>query len=93
MRRCSCTLDQALSPFWCCTEKFGTGLALVRTDINGNISRLATAQSKDPSRYEALYPIILDEVQQGQPSSSSSNTNGLLWLKRCCSAAAATVAP
>ena len=79
------------SPVWlthcpCSADKLGTGLALVKSDINGNITRLTAAQSRDPDRYQALYPIILDEVEHGQPTASSSDTNGLLWLKRWAAA-------
>ena len=79
---CVCVLNRQL----CSADKLGTGLALVRSDISGNITRLAAAQSRDPGRYEAVYPIILDEVAHGQPTSSNSDTNGLLWLKRCAAA-------
>jgi Ca2+:H+ antiporter len=64
------------------TDKFGTGFALVRSDIGGNIERLAAAQAKDPSRFQRLFAIILAEVERGEQEGKQSDTNGLLWLTR-----------
>lgn len=64
-------------------EKFGTGFSIVRSDIGGNINRLAAAQAKDPVRYSVVFPIIADEVQRGEQEGRQSDTNALLWLKRC----------
>ncbi len=55
----------------------------MRGDIGGNIERLAAAQARDAARYGALFPIILDEVARGEQHGRQSDTNGLLWLKRC----------
>ncbi|BDA47632.1 probable pleckstrin homology domain-containing family A member 8 [Coccomyxa sp. Obi] len=63
-------------------DKFGSGFSLVRSDIGGNIDRLAAAQAKDPSRYTTLFTIVTDEVQRGEQEGKQSDTNGLLWLKR-----------
>lgn len=56
---------------------------LVKSDIGGNIERLATRVATDPAKFETLFSIIEDEVAQGQHTSSTSCTKGLLWLKRC----------
>lgn len=62
-------------------EKFGTSFLIVRSDIQGNIDRLSARQQTNLSRYQLLYPIVLDEVQNGDTGNSSC-TKGLLWLQR-----------
>ena len=64
-------------------DKFGMSFAIVRSDIGGNIGRLAAAQARDPARYSGIFPIITDEVQRREQEGRQSDTNGLLWLKRC----------
>ncbi|KAK9813959.1 hypothetical protein WJX73_006932 [Symbiochloris irregularis] len=63
-------------------EKFGTALALVKSDVGGNIDRLEAAHGRNPTKYTRIFDILSDEVNTGQPTGSSSDTNGLLWLKR-----------
>ncbi|KAK9839707.1 hypothetical protein WJX81_007247 [Elliptochloris bilobata] len=63
-------------------DKLGTGMMIVRSDIGGNINRLATAQARDPARYADLFRIPLDEVARGEECGTHSETNALLWLKR-----------
>lgn len=63
-------------------DKFGTGFSLVRSDIGGNIDRLAAAQAKDPAKYTSLFEIVLDEVKRCEQEGKQSDTNALLWLKR-----------
>lgn len=69
-------------------EKLGTGFALVKSDVGGNIDRLATRAATSPTAYDLdIFQILRDEVAQGSNTSSSSCTKGLLWLKRwawCC---------
>lgn len=67
-------------------EKFGTAFALVKADIGGNIDRLQTAQQKDVSKFEHLFSAILEEVARGEQEGKYSDTNALLWLKRCAPA-------
>ncbi len=67
----------------CRADKLGTGMVIVRSDIGGNINRLAAAQARNPARYADLFPIALDEVARGQERGTQSDTNALLWLKRC----------
>ena len=63
--------------------KLGTGFAIVKSDVGGNIDRLATRAATQPDIYNAdIFQIVRDEVKQGTHTGSSSCTNGLLWLKR-----------
>lgn len=64
-------------------DKLGTGMVIVRSDIGGNINRLDAAQARDPARFADLFQIPLDEVKRGQERGAQSDTNALLWLKRC----------
>jgi len=63
-------------------DKFGTGFTLIRSDIGGNIDRLAAAYAQNSAKYRELFPIVLDEVQRGEQEGKQSETNALLWLKR-----------
>lgn len=63
-------------------EKLGTAFAMVRMDVNGNITRLKDCQAVDPAKYAELFPIALDEVASGEACGSRSATKGILWLKR-----------
>lgn len=63
-------------------DKFGAAMALVKSDIGGNITRLETKYSSNPTKYEKLYTMIQEEVDAKTAKGSSSCTNGLLWLTR-----------
>lgn len=63
-------------------DKFGAAMALVKSDVGGNISRLEAKYGTDPSKYEYLYTMIQEEVDAKTAKGSSSCTNGLLWLTR-----------
>ncbi|CAL4886630.1 unnamed protein product [Urochloa decumbens] len=63
-------------------DKFGAAMAIVKSDIGGNITRLENKYSSDPSKYEHLYSMVQEEVQNKTAKGSSSCTNGLLWLTR-----------
>lgn len=56
---------------------------LVRSDINGNITRLEERAAVDQHRMECIFSIVEDEIAAGTTKESASATNGLLWLKRC----------
>ncbi|KAH7619947.1 hypothetical protein Ndes2526B_g05192 [Nannochloris sp. 'desiccata'] len=63
--------------------KLGTGFGLVKSDVGGNIDRLATRAATQPDLYNPdIFQILRDEVIQGTHVESSSCTKGLLWLKR-----------
>ncbi|XP_047325213.1 glycolipid transfer protein 1-like [Impatiens glandulifera] len=63
-------------------DKFGAAIAFVKSDIGGNISRLETKFASNPSRFNYLYNFVQAEVETSCAKSSSSCTNGLLWLIR-----------
>ncbi|KAI4345826.1 hypothetical protein L6164_012918 [Bauhinia variegata] len=63
-------------------DKFGAAMALVKSDIGGNITRLESKYETNPSRFNCLYSLVQVEVETKTAKSSSSCTNGLLWLTR-----------
>ncbi|MEW5300617.1 MAG: hypothetical protein WDW36_003534 [Sanguina aurantia] len=63
-------------------ERLGTAFILVKTDISGNIKRLADKASTDPDRYQTLFTIVQDELVCSAHVHGTSCTKGLLWLKR-----------
>lgn len=63
-------------------DKFGAAMMLVKSDIGGNITRLENKYSSDPSKFKYLYTFVQVEVETKTAKSSSSCTNGLLWLTR-----------
>ncbi|KAL2463140.1 Glycolipid transfer protein 1 [Forsythia ovata] len=63
-------------------DKFGASMTVVKSDVGGNISRLESKYSSNPSRFNYLYSLVQAEVETKTAKSSSSCTNGLLWLTR-----------
>ncbi|GFP83378.1 pleckstrin homology domain-containing family a member 8 [Phtheirospermum japonicum] len=63
-------------------DKFGAAMTVVKSDINGNITRLESKYNSNPSRFNYLYNLVQAEVETKSAKSSSSCTNGLLWLTR-----------
>ncbi|KAF5183711.1 Glycolipid transfer protein [Thalictrum thalictroides] len=63
-------------------EKFGAAMALVKSDIGGNITRLESKYSSNPTQFNFLYNMVKIEVETKTAKASSSCTNGLLWLTR-----------
>lgn len=63
-------------------DKFGAAMALVKSDIGGNISRLDAKYELDPSANSLLYDIVRKEIEEKTAKGSSSCTNALLWLTR-----------
>ena len=54
---------------------------MVRSDIGGNIARLAQKLAADPAKFASLFTIVLDDIEKGDTGGTSC-TKGLLWLKR-----------
>ncbi|CAK9166788.1 unnamed protein product [Ilex paraguariensis] len=63
-------------------DKFGAAMTVVKSDISSNISRLESKYTSNPSRFNYLYSLVQAEVETKSAKSSSSCTNGLLWLTR-----------
>ncbi|XP_024401436.1 glycolipid transfer protein 1 [Physcomitrium patens] len=63
-------------------DKFGSSMALVKSDVGGNISRLDAKYDSDPSANSLLYDIVRAEVAAKTAKGSSSCSNGMLWLTR-----------
>lgn len=66
-------------------DKFGASLAIVKADVRGNISRLESKYSSNPSEFNLLYSMVQSEIETKTTKSSSSCTSGLLWLTRLLS--------
>lgn len=63
-------------------DKFGSSMALVKSDVGGNIARLDAKYEENPAANAMLYDIIRAEVASKTAKGSSSCTNGMLWLTR-----------
>ncbi|KAL3531211.1 hypothetical protein ACH5RR_010533 [Cinchona calisaya] len=63
-------------------DKFGAAMALVKSDIGGNITRLENKYLSDPAKFNHLYSMVQVEIEAKTAKASSSCTNGLLWLTR-----------
>lgn len=63
-------------------DKFGAAMALVKSDINGNITRLENKYLSDPAQFNHLYSMVQVEIEAKTAKASSSCANGLLWLTR-----------
>ncbi|EFJ13785.1 hypothetical protein SELMODRAFT_234738 [Selaginella moellendorffii] len=63
-------------------DKFGSAMAMVKSDIGGNIARLETRYNEDTSGLYLLYDIVRREVDEKTAKGSKSCSNGLLWLTR-----------
>ncbi|KAM0845896.1 hypothetical protein ACQ4PT_056049 [Festuca glaucescens] len=63
-------------------DKFGSAMSIVKSDIGGNIARLEAKYASDPTKYQQLHNMVQVEVTSKTAKSSSSCTNGLLWLTR-----------
>lgn len=63
-------------------DKLGAAMAIVKSDIGGNITRLEEKYNSDPAKFNLLYSMVKVEVEAKTAKGSSSCTNGLLWLTR-----------
>lgn len=63
-------------------EKFGAAMAMVKSDIGGNITRLDARYREDTSSFYLLYDIVRKEISEKTTKNSNSCANGLLWLTR-----------
>jgi Ca2+:H+ antiporter len=63
-------------------DRLGAAFLLVRSDVQGNIDRLAARAATDPARFAALFDIAREEQARGAAGASDSCARGLLWLVR-----------
>ncbi|THG10240.1 hypothetical protein TEA_003642 [Camellia sinensis var. sinensis] len=63
-------------------DKFGAAMTVVKSDIGGNISRLESRYNSNTTKYNYLFNFVQAEVETKTTKSSSSCSNGLLWLTR-----------
>ncbi len=54
---------------------------MVRSDVGGNINRIAKRQEEDPTHFKIIDAIVDNDVAK-QDLGGSSCTKGLLWLNR-----------
>ncbi|XP_050207063.1 glycolipid transfer protein 1-like isoform X1 [Mercurialis annua] len=63
-------------------DSFGSSMSIVKSDINGNITRLENKYSSNTAEFYVMQSIVRSEINGKSAKSSSSCTNGLLWLTR-----------
>jgi len=59
-----------------------TAFAPVKSDINGNITKLRKKFLANPAKFTTLQAMVEDEIEQKTTKSKGSATDALLWLKR-----------
>eukprot|EP00050_Salpingoeca_kvevrii_P018842 m.79246 g.79246 ORF g.79246 m.79246 type:complete len:513 (+) comp8177_c2_seq1:196-1734(+) len=59
-----------------------TTFAPVKSDINGNISKLQGHFDANPVRFNSLQSLVLSEIDANTVAASGSATDALVWLKR-----------
>jgi len=59
-----------------------TAFAPVKSDINGNITKLTKKYDTNPTKYHTLQGIVEDEMEAKSTKAKGSATDALLWLKR-----------
>lgn len=63
-------------------DKIGPSMAVIRSDIVGNIQRLEEICGSGKSEYKFLYEIVRKEVAEGTAKNPLSCTRAILWLTR-----------
>lgn len=59
-----------------------TAFSPVKSDINGNVSKLQKKYDTDREKYSTLQSIVESEHAEGKTKEKNSATDALLWLKR-----------
>lgn len=62
-----------------------TAFAPVKSDINGNISKLRKKYDTNPEKFVTLQDIVNSEIEEKTTKAKNSATDALLWLKRALS--------
>ncbi|XP_070571692.1 glycolipid transfer protein-like isoform X1 [Ptychodera flava] len=55
---------------------------VVKTDINGNVTKLTKKYELDPEKYSTLQDMIDAEIETKTTQNKGSATDALIWLKR-----------
>lgn len=63
-------------------DKLGPPMAVIRSDIGGNIQRLEDICGSGKPEYNFLYEIVRKEVAEGTAKKPLSCTKAILWLTR-----------
>ncbi|WOH16177.1 hypothetical protein DCAR_0935726 [Daucus carota subsp. sativus] len=63
-------------------DKFGPAMAIVKSDVGGNISRLEHKYESNPTRFNYLFGYVQAEIETDTAKSWTSCTNAILWLTR-----------
>ncbi|KAK1362572.1 Glycolipid transfer protein 1 [Heracleum sosnowskyi] len=63
-------------------DKFGPAMAIVKSDVGGNISRLEHKYESNPTKFNYLFGFVQPEIETDTAKSWSSCTNAILWLTR-----------
>ncbi|PIK59815.1 putative glycolipid transfer protein [Apostichopus japonicus] len=64
-------------------DKMGsTAFVFVKSDVNGNISKLRKKHSENPERFKTLYAMVEDEMERKVTDDKNSATDALIWLIR-----------
>ncbi|XP_074267576.1 glycolipid transfer protein 1-like [Silene latifolia] len=63
-------------------DHFGPSMSCIKADIAHHILKLESKFASNPSKYSELYTITREEVQSKVARSTSSCTNGFVWLNR-----------
>lgn len=62
-----------------------TAFAPVKSDINGNITKLLKKYDTDKEKFVTLQDIVNSEIEEKTTKAKNSATDALLWLKRALS--------
>eukprot|EP01018_Ginkgo_biloba_P022761 Gb_12773 [translate_table: standard] len=63
-------------------DKLGPSMAVIRSDVGGNIERLDELYGLERSEYDSLYDIVRKEAAEGTAKKPLSCTKAVLWLTR-----------
>mmetsp|Transcript_3618 Transcript_3618/g.8993 ORF Transcript_3618/g.8993 Transcript_3618/m.8993 type:complete len:446 (-) Transcript_3618:66-1403(-) len=73
------TAAAAVLPF---IDRLGSALAIVKSDISGNIDKIRAAYARGGEDCVTLEDIVREEVRAKRTTASDSASDALLWLKR-----------
>ncbi|CAF0996839.1 unnamed protein product [Adineta steineri] len=64
-------------------DKFNSSIFTpMKSDVNGNITKLRKKINENPMKFQTLFAIINDEIESQTTTARNSATDALLWLKR-----------